>query len=109
MRDIGVQVKAPKKKCDDIYCPFHGSLSVRGRMLDGVVASSKARNLVVVRRDYTQYNPKYMRSERRHSSIPAHSPPCIDAKTGDKVKIMECKPLSKTVHFVVIWKEEPNP
>ncbi|HYB93033.1 MAG TPA: 30S ribosomal protein S17 [archaeon] len=106
MKNIGVKVTPPKTECEDIYCPFHGSLSTRGRILDGAVTSSKARGLVIVRRDYTQFNPKYMRSERRHSSIPAHSPPCIDAKTGDKVKIIECKPLSKTVHFVVIEKME---
>ncbi|RLG67396.1 30S ribosomal protein S17, partial [archaeon] len=38
------------------------------------------------------------------SRIPAHSPPCLDIKEGDIVKIGECRPLSKTVHFVVLGK-----
>lgn len=104
MRTIGAQVKTPKKKCEDTNCPFHGSLSVRGRLLEGTVVADKMRGTVIVRRDYAHYIPKYLRSERRHSSIPAHNPPCIDAKAGDRVKIMECRPLSKTISFVVIEK-----
>lgn len=104
MRYIGVPVKTPEKKCEDLYCPFHGSLSVRGRILEGVVVSSKMRGAIVVRRDFYQYDPKYMRSERRHSHIPAHNPPCIDAKVGDNVKIMECRSISKTISFVVVEK-----
>ena len=59
---------------------------------------------VIVRRDYLHYVPKYERYERRHSRIAAHNPDCINAKVGDKVKIAECRPLSKTKHFVVIEK-----
>ncbi len=104
MREIGVKVKAPEKKCEDPHCPFHGSLSVRGRILDGIIVTDKMHHTVIVRRDYSHYVPKYVRFERRHSLIPAHNPPCIEAKLGDKVKLMECRPLSKTVSFVVIEK-----
>jgi len=61
---------------------------------------------VVVRRDYHHYVPKYLRYERRHSRVMAHNPPCIDAQVADKVKIMECRPISKAVSFVVIEKTE---
>jgi len=104
MRTIGTQVKTPKKQCEDSRCPFHGSLSVRGRLLEGTVVTDKMRSTVTVRRDYVHYISKYLRSERRHSSIPAHNPPCIDAKVGDHVKLIECRPLSKVVSFVVIEK-----
>jgi len=33
--------KKPKKTCDDIYCPFHGKLSLRGHALEGIVVSAK--------------------------------------------------------------------
>lgn len=105
MRDIGVEVKPPKKSCDDADCPFHGSLSIRGKILQGVVASSKMSKTVVVERDTLHYVPKYMRYEKRHSRINAHNPPCIDAKEGDKVRVAECRPLSKTVAFVIIERE----
>ncbi|HDI23882.1 MAG TPA: 30S ribosomal protein S17, partial [Thermoplasmatales archaeon] len=36
----------------------------------------------------------------------AHCPPCLDVKVGDKVKIGECRPISKGVSFVVIQKLE---
>jgi small subunit ribosomal protein S17 len=98
--------KKPKKTCTDRNCPFHGELPVRGRVLEGVVASAKMDKTVVVKRDYLYYVPKFMRYERRHSRISSHKPPCIDVKEGDHVKIAECRPVSKTVSFVVVEKLE---
>jgi ribosomal protein S17 len=45
---------------------------------------------------------KYERYEKRKSAVKAHNPPCINAKEGNVVKIMECRPLSKTKNFVII-------
>lgn len=109
MRNIGVPVESPKKECEDPYCPFHGTLPVRGRIFEGVVVNDRMKETIVIRRDYYHHVPKYLRYERRHSRIAAHNPPCIDVKMGDKVRIMECRPLSKSVSFVVIEKvEEKN-
>ncbi|MCK4969892.1 MAG: 30S ribosomal protein S17, partial [Thermoplasmata archaeon] len=36
----------------------------------------------------------------------AHNPPCLSAKEGDNVTIAECRPLSKTVNFVVVKVHE---
>jgi len=105
---VALSLKKPKKPCSDQNCPFHGKLSIRGRMLEGSVISAKMDKAVIVRRDYLNYVPKFKRYERRHSHIPAHSPPCINAKEGDWVKIMECRPISKTVSFVVIEKTEES-
>jgi len=101
-----LSLKKPKKTCDDPYCPFHGALSIRGHALEGVVVSAKMDKTVVVRRDYLNYVPKFKRYERRHSHIPAHNPPCIDVKEDDRVKVAECRPISKTVSFVVVEKLE---
>lgn len=95
-------LKKPKKTCDDRNCPFHGTLSIRGRVLDGVVISTKMDKTAVVGRDYLHYVSKLKRYERRRSHIPAHNPPCINVKEGDLVKIAECRPISKTVSFVVV-------
>lgn len=103
---MAISLKEPKKTCDDKNCPFHGQLSIRGRTLEGVVVSAKMDKTVIVRRDYLYYVPKFKRYERRHSHIPAHNPPCIKAKEGDRVRIAECRPISKTVSFVVIEKLE---
>jgi len=96
----------PKKTCNDRNCPFHGTLKIRGRILEGVVISDKMDKTVIVRRDFLHYVPKYKRYERRHSHIPAHNPPCINARENDRVKIAECHPISKTVSFVIIQKLE---
>ncbi len=98
--------KRPKKSCTDSNCPFHGTLAVRGRSLDGLVISAKMDKTAIIRRDYLHYVPKYKRYERRHSHTPAHNPPCLNAKQGDNVKIAECRPISKTVSFVIIEKLE---
>lgn len=99
-------LKKPKKTCEDPNCPFHGSLPIRGRVLDGVVISAKMDKTVVIRRDYQFFVPKFKRYERRHSHISAHNPPCLNVKEGEHVRIAECRPLSKTVSFVVVERME---
>ena len=101
---MAFSLKKPKKACEDKNCPFHGTLPVRGRVLDGVVISAKMDKTAVIRRDYLHYLPKFKRYERRHSHIAAHNPTCVNVKEGDWVKIAECRPLSKTVSFVVVEK-----
>jgi small subunit ribosomal protein S17 len=101
-RNIGITVSSPKKECTDKRCPFHGTLGVRGRLFSGRIVSSKAKNMIVVEREYTHLIKKYKRYERSKSKMHAYLPPCIDVKEGDEVRIAECRPLSKTVSFVVI-------
>ncbi len=106
VKTAALALKKPKKSCDDRDCPFHGTLSIRGRVLDGVVISAKMDKTVVVRRDYQFYIPKFKRYERRHNHVNAHNPPCLNVKEGERVKISECRPLSKTVSFVVVERME---
>ena len=103
-RNIGLNVKTPTKSCNDNNCPFHSNLPVRGQVITGVVSSIKMQNSILVKREYMHFVPKYERYEKRTSSYAAHCPPCIEAKIGDKVKIAECRPLSKTISFVTIEK-----
>jgi len=100
--NIGFDVAAPTVQCQDPNCPFHGTLSVRGQVIDGTVVSDKTARTVVVQREYLKYIPKYERYEKRKSKLHAHNPDCIAAKTGDRVSLAECRPLSKTKSFVVI-------
>ena len=102
MRDIGLDVKAPDKDCNDPNCPFHGSLPVRGQVFDCKVVSDKMESTVVVLREFEKRDTKFERFEKRRSKIHAHNPPCLDAKVGDSVKIAECRPLSKTKAYVVV-------
>lgn len=103
-RNIGVNVKPPNMSCDDKFCPFHGTLPVRGQIITGVISSVKMKNSIVVKREYMSYIPKFERYEKRTSKYSAHCPPCIKVETGDRVRIAECRPLSKTISFVTIEK-----
>jgi small subunit ribosomal protein S17 len=103
---MSLTFKKPKKTCDDVNCPFHGELPVRGRVLEGTIVSAKMDKTVIVERDYLSYISKFKRYERRRSRIPSHKPPCIDVKEGDRVTIAESRPISKTVVFVVVEKVE---
>ncbi|MBX8635661.1 MAG: 30S ribosomal protein S17 [Thermoplasmata archaeon] len=103
-RDIGVTDRKPETECADRKCPYHGELSVRGQSIIGRVVSARMKGTVIVEKEHRKLNLKYERYERRRSRYPAHLPGCIQVAEGDEVRIMECRPLSKTVSFVVIEK-----
>ena len=102
-RNIGMKVSnSPSKTCDDAHCPYHGTISVRGRMYEGVVTSTSMQKTITVRRDFLFKVKKYKRYERRNSKSSVHCPPCIDVAVGDAVVYMETRKISKTVAAVVI-------
>ncbi|MEW9490727.1 MAG: 30S ribosomal protein S17 [Candidatus Aramenus sulfurataquae] len=104
-KSVGIpSVNPPSTTCDDKNCPYHGSLRVRGMVFEGVLLKLRANKTGVFERDYVIYNSKYKRYERRKSKIHVHVPPCVNVKEGDKVIIGECRPVAKSVAFVVLGK-----
>lgn len=101
-RDIGIDVPAPSASCQDLLCPFHGHLKVRGQQIVGKVVSTKMERTVVVEKEIVHYLAKFERFERRTRKYAAHAPPCFHLAVGDDVRIMECRPISKTVSFAVV-------
>jgi small subunit ribosomal protein S17 len=101
-REIGLDVKAPERSCEDPNCPFHGSLRIHGRLLTGKVVSVSASKMAVVLRESYRYNKKYMRYLKRRSKLHAHLPPCVDLKVGENATVAECRPVAKSVSFVVV-------
>ncbi|KAL1914715.1 40S ribosomal protein uS17 [Calcarisporiella thermophila] len=106
-KDVGLGFKTPREAIEGTYidkkCPFTGEVSIRGRILTGVVASTKMKRTIIVRREYLHYIPKYNRYEKRHKNVAAHLSPCfIGVEPGDLVTIGQCRPLSKTVRFNVV-------
>jgi small subunit ribosomal protein S17 len=99
---IGLDVPEPESACADDNCPFHGTLSVRGQVIEGRVASTDMDRTVVVEREYEVKVPKYDRYMKRRSRVSAHHPDCIDLAVGDTVRIAETRPLSKTKAHVVV-------
>ena len=102
VNNIGIEAKSPKQSCDDVKCPWHGHLKIRGRLLKGKIISTKGTRSAIVLREYFHKILKYERSERRKSHIAVHNPDCIDVHVGDDVQIAECRPLSKTKKFVIV-------
>lgn len=95
-------MNVPKNKCEDKQCPFHGNLKIRGRTFTGTVVSDKMSKTAVAEWQRKHYLKKYRRYENRRTKIKVHNPSCINAKEGDIVRFMECRPLSKTKNFVII-------
>ena len=100
----GMGLPVPDSKCTDSHCPFHAGLKLHGRRLSGVVLSAKMRRTVNIAIERMAFVKKYDRYERRKSKLKAHNPECVAAKEGDKVDVVECRPLSRTKHFVIISK-----
>ena len=108
MSAAGLDVPVPENGCEDERCPFHGNLKVRGRLLSGRAVSTAGRGFVVVEMEYLHMVRKFNRGERRRSRVTAHLPPCIEVLEGDIVTIGECRPISKTISFVVVESGRPS-
>lgn len=60
----------------------------------GLVVSDKMDKTIIVRIDRTLRHPLYERIIRMHSKLYAHDEK-NDARVGDRVKVMETRPLSR--------------
>lgn len=99
-----METKKTETGCEE-RCPFHGNLSVRGRHFKGIVKKITGRR-AVIEWERMIYYPKFERYARLKSKLHAHIPKCLadKIKTGDYVEIGECRPLSKIIHFVLLWE-----
>ena len=109
-REVGLGFKTPAEAVKGTYidkkCPWTGNVAIRGRILKGVVVSTKMARTIVLRRDYLRFVSKYRRYEKRHKTVSAHASPAFLIKEGDVVTVGECRPLSKTVRFNVLKVEK---
>jgi small subunit ribosomal protein S11e len=105
-KSVGLGFKTPKEAIEGNYidkkCPFTGNVSIRGRILTGVVKSTKMKRTITIRRDYLHFIKKYQRFEKRHKMLSAHISPAFRTREGDTVTVGQCRPLSKTVRFNVL-------
>ena len=103
-RNIGLPVKELNKKPDENEDnnPFNGSLSIRGKIFEGIVINAKAKGTVVIERESLIDFTKFKRFGRSKNKIHAHVPSNLDIQEGDHVIAAECRPISKSVSFVVV-------
>ena len=66
-------------------------VSIRGRILRGVVVSTKMQRSVILRRDYLHFIKTYNRYEKRHKNFAAHLSPCFKVSVGDGVIAGQCR------------------
>ena len=107
-RNIGLKIKSPKiePSKNDKKNPFNGTLSIRGKLFEGKVVKTKAKDTVVIQKESPVYFSKFKRYGRSKNSIHAHVPTNLQVKDGDIVIAAECRPLAKSVSFVVVEVKE---
>jgi len=109
-KSVGLGFPTPKAAIKGNYvdkkCPFTSNVSIRGRILKGLVLSTKMKNTVVIRRDYLHWITKYKRYEKRHKNMSVHVSPAFEnVGEGDILTVGQCRPLSKTVRFNALAHE----
>lgn len=72
------------------------------RKLSGIVTSNKMEKTIVVRVETIKKHPKYKRRYKTHKTYKVHTDK--DFNIGDRVIIVECKPISKDKKFEIIDK-----
>jgi small subunit ribosomal protein S17 len=91
--------------CNDAICNFHGNLKTRGRIFEGSVIR-KFPKRVTIEFGRMIYVKKYERYKKSRTKIHARLPDCVkdNINIGDYIRVQECRPLSKIVHFAVLEK-----
>ena len=64
-------------------------------MRQGIVVSDKADKTIIVRVDVTRRHRRYGKIMRTSTKLHAHDER-NDAGTGDTVRVVECRPMSRT-------------
>jgi len=105
MKKIETSREVSRDSCDDVDCPIHGHLKVRGRQFKGYVTKKFPRRIVIGFERIVKIR-KYERYMKKKTKLHARLPKCKEneVKVGDYVLVGECRPLSKIIHFVYIQK-----
>jgi len=98
-----------KIKCVDKKCNVHGNLKTHGKIFEGKVIRKFSKR-IAIEFERMIYIRKYERYTKTKTKIHARLPDCMSEKIniGDLVRIQECRPLSKIIHFIFIEKVNGN-
>ena len=77
------------------------------RILQGVVVSDKGDKTVIVRVERRLMHPIYKKFISKSKKFAAHDAE-NRCKTGDRVRIQECAPMSKSKTYAVIYDDAAN-
>jgi len=73
------------------------------RVLQGTVVSDKGDKTIIVRVDRRVMHPLYKKYINRSKRYAVHDE-TNRYKVGDLVRIQECRPISRTKRFEVVWE-----
>ncbi len=82
-------------------------VSTRGRTFHGHVVKKFSKR-IVVEFERTVKIKKFERFTKRKTRLHARIPEGADVHAGDYVKVRECRPLSKIIHFNFIEVVKPR-
>jgi small subunit ribosomal protein S17 len=71
------------------------------RTIEGTVTSAQCAKTITVQVERTYKHPKYKKYVRKTARYHAHDEKS-EAKTGDRVEIQSCRPLSKTKRWTLV-------
>ena len=74
------------------------------RVMQGLVVSDKPDKTIIVQVERRVMHPLYKKYIKRSKKFAAHDPE-NRCKTGDRVRIRECAPISKSKRFEVLSEE----
>ncbi|MCM8765872.1 MAG: 30S ribosomal protein S17 [Candidatus Omnitrophica bacterium] len=74
---------------------------IKRKILLGKVLKAKMQKTVVVQVERTVIHPRYKKVIRKYSKFKVHDENGL-AREGDRVKIMETRPLSKEKRWVIL-------
>jgi ribosomal protein S17 len=97
---------APKKSHEEkILADAQNKIMTRGRVFEGII-TKKFPKRIVLEFERMIYVRKYERYARLKTKIHARLLDSMEKhiNVGDLVRVHECRPLSKIIHFVVIEK-----
>jgi len=88
MKDKKQTTNKEENNCKDAVCPFHGSISLRGRIFRGHVIK-KFPKRVTIEFTRTIYIKKYERYAKKKTKIHARLPDCLEKEisVGDYVEV----------------------
>jgi len=97
--------KVVETTCSHKDCPKCGNLKRRGRIFEGIV-TRKYHKRLTIEFERMIYIRKYERYAKSKTKIHARLPVCMEKEIniGDLIRVQECRPLSKIIHFVVLNK-----
>ena len=97
--------KSIGKKEKSVETPKKEKINPRGRVFEGKVIKKFPKRITIEfeRMVYLRKYERYLKSRTKiHARLPENME--NDIHIGDLIRIQECRPLSKLIHFLVIKK-----